>query len=55
MDTFSLSPAKGTRYSAHLRAGSADEKSNEKEVGGKSLGRNTKSSSTNVMTPMSPI
>lgn len=55
MDTIRPSPAKGTRDSTHCRGGSADEKSSENEVGGDSLGRNTKGSSINAMTPMSPV
>lgn len=55
MDTIRPSPAKGTRNGAHGRVGSADEKSSENEVGGETLGRNTKGSSINAITPMSPV
>lgn len=62
MDTVRPSPAKGTRDGAHGRVdgahgrvGSADEKGSENEVGGESLGRSTKGSSINAITPMSPV
>lgn len=55
MDTIRPSPAKGTRNGANGRVGSADEKSSENEVGGETLGRNTKGSSVNAITPMSPV
>lgn len=55
MDSIRPSPAKGTRRGAHDRARSADEKSSENEVGRESLGRNTKGSSINAITPMSPV
>lgn len=48
--------AKGTRDDgAHVRGGSADEKGIENENGIEGLGRNTKSSSVNAITPMSPV
>ena len=47
MDPIRPSPAKRTRDGAHVRGGSAN------EVEG--LGRNTKSSSINAITPMSPV
>lgn len=49
------SPAKGTGDGAHVRGASADEKGSENENGGEILGRNTKSSSNNAITPMSPV
>lgn len=52
MDPIRQSPAKGTRDDAHVRGGSADEKGIENENG---LGKNTKSSSVNAITPMSPV
>lgn len=55
MDPIRPSPAKGTRDGAHVRGGSADEKGSEKENAGEGLGRNTKSSSINAITPMSPV
>lgn len=55
MDPIRPSPAKGTRDGARVRSGSADEKSSENENGGGGLGRNTKSSSINAITPMSPV
>lgn len=55
MDPIRPSPAKGTRDGAHVRGGSADEKGIENETGVEGLGRNTKSSSINAITPMSPV
>lgn len=55
MDTMTASPAKGTMNGARGRVGSADEKSSENDVGGETLGRNTKGSSINAITPMSPV
>lgn len=50
------SPTKETRDDgAHVRGGSADEKGIENENAVEGLGRNTKSSSVNAITPMSPV